>query len=108
MKLLDILTGRPRKGESFFYPLTDIVRFVEGQYLVELEVLPPSGSVTVGASAELERRSGRFINKLYYVGQREMETPEEFARALAPLSVDGKLRVLAIDGVSPRHYNIYL
>lgn len=63
---------------------------------------PVSGrTVTAGSSSDYTPQKG-FFDKRYYVGSKEMETIDDFRRALEPYAPGSTVTVLTIDGVKPQ------
>ena len=67
------------------------------------ELMLPPGAVMSGfrVSSGVTPQKG-FFDKRYYVGSKEMETIDDFRRALEPYAPGGTVTVLTIDGVKPQ------
>ena len=81
--------------------LEQLAALAEENDIVELRLLHGSRTVTAGSSSDYTPQKG-FFDKRYYVGSKEMETIDDFRRALEPYAPGGTVTVLPIDGVKPQ------
>ena len=81
--------------------LEQLAALAEENDIVELRLLHGSRTVTAGSSSDYTPQKG-FFDKRYYVGSKEMETIDDFRRALEPYAPGGTVTVLTIDGVKPQ------
>lgn len=94
------VSGREKAaGKSF--SLEQLAALAEENDIVELRLLHGSRTVTAGSSSDYTPQKG-FFDKRYYVGSKEMETIDDFRRALEPYAPGGTVTVLTIDGVKPQ------
>lgn len=70
---------------------------------MELRLLHGSRTVSAGSSSDYTPQKD-FFDKRYYVGSKEMETIDDFRRALEPYAPGGTVTVLTIDGVKPNKH----
>ena len=78
-----------------------VAALAEENDIVELRLLHGSRTVTAGSSSDYTPQKG-FFDKRYYVGSKEMETIDDFRRALEPYAPGSTVTVLTIDGVKPQ------
>lgn len=91
--------GEGAAGKPF--SLEQLAALAEENDIVELRLLHGSRTVTAGSSSDYTPQKG-FFDKRYYVGSKEMETIDDFRRALEPYAPGGTVTVLTIDGVKPQ------
>lgn len=79
--------------------IQDIVNMVQNNDIIEVVICVNGNIVSVGSSAELNRWSGKFFNKAYYIGQMEYLSVEEFSVALREGIGTDTVHVYTIDGI---------
>lgn len=94
------VSGREKAAGKPF-SLEQLAALAEENDIVELRLLHGSRTVTAGSSSDYTPQKG-FFDKRYYVGSKEMETIDDFRRALEPYAPGGTVTVLTIDGVKPQ------
>ena len=94
------VSGREKAAGKPF-SLEQLAALAEENDIVELRLLHGSWTVTAGSSSDYTPQKG-FFDKRYYVGSKEMETIDDFRRALEPYAPGGTVTVLTIDGVKPQ------
>ena len=97
---------RVGQKETYSYSLETLYSLVEKNDIIEIIILFDGRRVTVGSSAESDRGSSRFYNKEYYIDSRSFCSFEEFRQEMRNMfQDDAKIRVVEIDGVSPKYYS---
>lgn len=94
------VSGREKAAGKPF-SLEQLAALAEENDIVELRLLHGSRTVTAGSSSDYTPQKG-FFDKRYYVGSKEMETIDDFRRALEPYAPGSTVTVLTIDGVKPQ------
>ena len=94
------VSGREKAAGKPF-SLEQLAALAEENDIVELRLLHGSRTVPAGSSSDYTPQKG-FFDKRYYVGSKEMETIDDFRRALEPYAPGGTVTVLTIDGVKPQ------
>lgn len=94
------VSGREKVAGKPF-SLEQLAALAEENDIVELRLLHGSRTVTAGSSSDYTPQKG-FFDKRYYVGSKEMETIDDFRRALEPYAPGSTVTVLTIDGVKPQ------
>ena len=70
--------------------------------IIEFEIMFKENIVKTGTSADSKSQSSSPFDKKFYIEQEEYLTAEEFEKALSSYIEDGKINVIAIDGVKPK------
>lgn len=71
--------------------------------IIEFEIMSKGNLIKIGTSANSKSYSGPLFDKKFYIGQDEYPTAKEFEKALFRYTEDGKINVIAIDGVKPKN-----
>jgi len=93
-------------AESRDLSIEEIVKLAETNDIIEILIITNGESITVGSSSDCKQGSSRFFDKEYYIGKETFPGIPEFKEALMPYSSDGKLSVILIDGLKPKHWKI--
>lgn len=82
------------------YTVNDLIAMAQSEDIIEIELLTTEGLLKVGASSDNHYVDSFFVDKRYYIGEREYQTIPDFAEALVSISSDNVLYVLSVDGIS--------
>lgn len=90
-----------KKAETL--TIENILSLVDQNDIIEIWII--NGEIVkIGSSADSKNGSSCFINKCYYIGDKDYSTIDDFKNSLIEYSDNGKIRVATIDGLSPRLY----
>lgn len=93
--------SQPLEADSKLYTLDEIVHMAEICDIIEIKLYANGSAVIIGSSADSKPGRSDLFDKRYYVGKEEFPDISGFKNALRSYAVDGKLSVLAIDGIQP-------
>lgn len=82
-----------------YYLLDDIINLVEKNDIIEIEIKTNQEVVKVGCNSDNKMADNVFFDKIYYCGDAEYETIQEFREGMVVYSDHGKIMVHAIDGI---------
>ena len=92
-----------RKGFGFVttipIDLERVINLAKENDIIEFEIKSIDGIIKVGSSSDCKLRDSVFFDKRFYIEQNEYLTAEEFETNLLQYGTDGKINVIAIDGV---------
>ena len=81
------------------FDLERVINLVKENDIIEFEIKSTGGSIKVGSSSDCKVGDSLFFDKRFYIEKNEFLTAEEFEANLLQYGTDGKLNVIAIDGV---------
>ena len=97
-----------QKKQSCLYKLEDMIKTIEENDIIEIEVAAGTQSMYIGSSSNLEPGSNKFYEKIYYIGDDEYIAAGPFKSALLKLFPDQIICVKSIDHLSPEDMSIHL
>ena len=98
-------TDSLRKNQKFYNISVDkIVSLAEENDIIEFMIIADDKKIKMGASSDCENNSFTFFDKRYYIGKQEYENIDEFRERVQEISDNGTIKVVSIDGVSPKYY----
>ena len=80
-------------------PVEEMVAMAKKEYIVEIEILYNKEILMIGSSADNAYTESKFRDKKFYIGSCTFDSVEEFSEKLIPLSENGLLNVLTVDGL---------
>ena len=96
-------TDSLRKNRKFYNISVDkIVSLAEENDIIEFMIAADEKKIKIGASSDYEYN--KFFDKRYYIGKQEYEHIDEFREKVQELSDNGEIKVVLIDGCSPKYY----
>ena len=81
------------------FDLERVINLVKENDIIEFEIKSTGGIIKVGSSSDCKVGDSVFFDKRFYIEENEYLTSEEFESSLLQHSTDGKINVIAIDGV---------
>lgn len=84
---------RSKKKEeikSVKIPLDEILLLCEENDVLRLEILTDTDIVDTGASSDMNRRTGKFIDKTYYINESHFDLISDYREALLALLNDNQ------------------
>ena len=81
------------------FDLEQVVNLVKENDIIEFEIKATGGIIKVGSSSDCKVGNSAFFDKRFYIEKNEYLTAEEFGAGLLQYGTDGKINVIAIDGV---------
>ena len=91
------------KGVDFIattpFDLERVINLVKENDIIEFEIKSTGGIIKVGSSSDCKLDDSVFFDKRFYIEKNEYLTAEEFEANLLQYGSDGKINVIAIDGV---------
>ena len=89
------------------YEIEQVLSLLESNDIIEIIILSNKKAIELGASSDSINGKSALFDKKYYIGNEKDVTLPSIRKKLAcDYSVDGKISVLSIDGVSPSFYKI--
>ena len=74
--------------------------------IIEIQILSGNKKIKVGASSDYDKGKSEFFDKLFFIGEKEFETADDFRNALRMYSDGDKMTVISIDDLPPEDYKI--
>ena len=81
------------------FDLGRVINLVKENDIIELEIKSTGRIIKVGSSSDCKVGDSVFFDKRFYIEKNEFLTAEEFEASLSQYGTDGKINVIAIDGV---------
>ena len=81
-----------------------IISLLESNDVIEIWIVAKNQNIKLGASSDSKQGSSKFFDKAFYIDDNDNVTIEDLRKALDNYSVEGKVCVFEIDGVSPNSY----
>ena len=81
------------------FNLERVINLVKENDIIEFEIKSTAGIIKVGSSSDCKVGDSVFFDKRFYIEKNEFLTAEEFEASLLQYGTDGKINVIAIDGV---------
>ena len=81
------------------FDLERVINLVKENDIIEFEIKSTGGIIKVGSSSDCKVGDSVFFDKRFYIEKNEYLTAEEFEANLLQYCADGKINVIAIDGV---------
>ena len=81
------------------FDLERVINLVKENDIMEFEIKSTGGIIKVGSSSDCKVGDSVFFDKRFYIEKNEYLTAEEFEANLLQYCADGKINVIAIDGV---------
>ena len=92
--------------KTMSFVLFDVEKLVElasENDIIEFEIIADKYVEKVGSSSDYDKCKDIFFDKRFYVGENEYLSSAEFTEALSNFSMDGKIKVIAVDGVKTKN-----
>ena len=83
-----------------------IVSLADSNSIIEIQILSGNKKIKVGASSDYDKGKSEFFDKLFFIGEKEFETADDFRNALRMYSDGDKMTVISIDDLPPEDYKI--
>ena len=93
-----------KRKKVYNMPVDKIVSLSEEHDIIEFMIVTDDKKIKIGASSDCENNSFTFFDKRYYIGKQEYENIDEFRERVQEISDNGTIKVVSIDGVSPKYY----
>ena len=81
------------------FDLERVINLVKENDIIEFEIKTTSGIITAGSSSDCKVGDSVFFDKRFYIKENEYLTVDEFEKEILRYMIDGKLNVIAIDGI---------
>ncbi len=99
---------RTKKEELRFVkiPLEEILHLCESNDILRIVITTDSGIVKTGSASDLNRRTGKFFDKVYYIDDDNFNTIEQYSQTLTErIHGDRYLSVITIEDLPPTEFN---
>lgn len=93
-----------KRKKAYDMPVDKIVSLSEENDIIEFMIVTDDKRIKIGASSDCENNGFTFFDKRYYIGKQEYENIAEFRERVQEISDNGTIKVVSIDGVSPKYY----
>lgn len=111
-EMIIIHDNRPKKDnvsikeieECKMYPIDEVMSLVNNNDIIEIRIISNRKIVEIGSSSDSNVGSSKFFDKLFYIGEKEFESLDDFQKELLLYSDNGQISITLIDGVSPKKY----
>ncbi len=91
-----------KRKKTYDMPVDKIVSLSEENDIIEFMIIADDKKIKMGASSDYEYN--KFFDKRFYIGKQEYENIDEFRDRVQEISDNGTIKVVSIDGVSPKYY----
>ena len=91
-----------KEKDTYNIPIDKVISLSEENDIIEFMIIADDKKIKMGASSDYEYN--KFFDKRYYIGKQEYENIAEFRERVQEISDTGTLKVVSIDGVSPKYY----
>ena len=102
-ELFYVWKNKKAKRKGFYnttpFDFERVINIVKENDIIEFEIKSTGGIIKVGSSSDCKSGDSVFFDKRFYIEQNEYLTAEEFETNLLQYGTDGKINVIAIDGV---------
>ena len=85
------------------FSLERVICLVKENDIIEFEIIADKYVEKVGSSSDYDKCKDIFFDKRFYVGENEYLSSAKFTEALSNFSIDGKIKVIAVDGVKTKN-----
>ena len=91
-----------KRKKAYDMPVDKIVSLAEENDIIEFMIAADDKKIKIGASSDYEYN--KFFDKRFYIEKQEYENIDEFREKVQEFSDNGTIKVVSIDGVSPKYY----
>ena len=86
------------------YATDYIISLMQKNDIIEFLIVSNNKIIKLGASSNSHNGSSKFFDKRYYISDQENITIEVLSEVINKYSIDGKICVIKIDGMSPNDF----
>lgn len=84
------------------FSIEEILSLLVTNDIIEIWIVSNDQIIEIGSSSDCREGSAQFFDKRYYVNEKEFTKIDYLRTEILPYFVDEKVKVISIDGISPK------